>query len=93
MEMLTGSIAFFLMTAIIEGVNLVMDPLTRLPLRQLVSEQTVVALRADASHKQWMLTVNIEENGYTMTNGPSLLSICEAAQMLLHADWHESFVC
>ena len=79
MEMLTGSIAFFLMTAIIEGINLDTDLLTRLPLRQLVGEQTVVALRAVASHKQWMLPVNIEENGYTMTNGPSVLSICEAA--------------
>ena len=93
MEMLTGSIAFFLMTAIIEGINLDTDPLTRLPLRQLVGEQTVVALRAVASHKQWMLPVNIEENGYTMTNGPSVLSICEAAQVLLHVNWHESFVC
>ena len=49
MEMLTGTIAFFLMTAIIDGINLEKDPLTRLPLRQLVGEQTVVAVRAQVN--------------------------------------------
>ena len=83
------TVAFCLVTPIIDGIEHIRDALTNLPIRQLVAEQTIVALRSLGTRKQWMVPVDID--GHDMSIGPATVD-CAAPQTLMHVDWHESFV-